>query len=340
MTSIASKKKRIISVLVLLILGGGAAAYFSSKPKAPAAAPVYYGNVDIRDVTLAFRVPGRLDEVRKSEGDHVSAGEVVAVLDKAPFELQLAQARAAAEVAAAQLKSVEAGARREDISQARAVLAERKAASERAQNTFERIQRLEASGAATTQALIDARASAEQTRSAVDAAKATVTKLENGTRSEEILVAHSQAAQAQAAVAIAELNLADTELHAKTAGVVVIRAIEPGAMVQIGSPALVVSFEDPVWIRAYASGKDLAALAPGTSVLVHSDARPEKPYLGQVGYVSPQAEFTPKNVETEELRSSLVYRFRVIVKDHDGSLRQGMPVTVRLQSAAKAAKQP
>jgi len=331
----SDKKRRIIPVLVLLLGGGGAYAYHSQKPETKNAAPVYYGNVDIRDVSLAFRVPGRLDEVRKSEGDHVEAGEVVAILDKTPYELQLAQAKAAAEVASAQVKSVEAGARREDISQARAVLAERKASAERAKDTFERIGRLEASGAATTQALIDARAAAEQTGSAVLAAQATLNKLVNGTRSEEILVAHSQAAQAQAAVAIAELNLADTELKAKTAGVVVIRAIEPGAMAQVGSPALVVAFEDPVWVRAYAAEKDLAALAPGTPMRVYSDARPGKPYLGKVGYVSPQAEFTPKNVETEELRSSLVYRFRIVIDEHDGGLRQGMPVTIRPQAGAK-----
>lgn len=333
MTKSASHQRRIIPVLLLLLVAGGGWAYFShfsQKPEGEGAAPVYYGNVDIRDVSLAFRVPGRLEAVKKSEGDHVEADEVVAVLDKAPFELQLAQARAAAEVANAQVKTVEAGARREDISQARAVLAERKASAARAAETFGRIGRLEASGAATTQALTDARASAEQTQSAVDAAQATLSKLVNGARSEELLVAHAQAVQAQAAVAIAELNLADTELKAKTPGTVVVRAIEPGAMIQVGAPALVVAFEDPVWVRAYAAGKDLAALPPGTAVLVYSDARPERPYSGQVGYVSPQAEFTPKNVETEELRSSLVYRFRVVIKEHDRGLRQGMPVTIRL----------
>lgn len=333
MSTTSNKKKRIVPVLVLLLLGASGWFYWKDHAKAGTVAPAYYGNVDIRDVTLAFRLPGRLDEMRKNEGDRVAAGEVVAVLDKTPFELQLAQARAAAEVATAQVKSVEAGARREDISQARAVLAERKATADRAQNTFERTQRLETTGAATTQALIDARAAAEQSKSGVDAAQATLNKLLNGARSEEILVAHSQATQAQAAVAIAELNLADTELKAKTAGVVVVRAIEPGAMVQAGSPALVVAFEDPVWVRAYAAQRDLGALAPGTEVLVDADTRPGKPYQGTVGYVSPQAEFTPKNVETEELRSSLVYRFRVVVKEHDGALRQGMPVTIRLPEA-------
>lgn len=336
----AKKKKLLVPVIVLLLGAGGTYGYYAHEPREKATEPVYHGNVDIRDVVLAFRVPGRVAEVRKSEGDHVEVDEVVAVLDKAPFELQLAQAKAAADVATAQVRAIEAGARREDISQARAVLAERRAAADRAQDTFERIERLEASGVVTTQALVDARAAAEQTRSAVDAARATLSKLVNGARSEEILIAHSQAMQAQAAVAIAELDLADTELKAKQAGVVVVRAIEPGTMSQVGSPALVVAFEDPVWVRAYAAEKDLAALAPGTSLLVYSDARPDEPYVGRVGYVSPQAEFTPKNVETEELRTSLVYRFRLVIDDHDGGLRQGMPVTIRSKNAAKKGTAP
>jgi HlyD family secretion protein len=212
---------------------------------------------------------------------------------------------------------------------------ERKAAQARAEDTYERIQRLEATGAATTQALVDAKAAAEQSRAAVVASQATLQKLLNGARSEEIVIAHAQAVQAQAAVAVAELNLADTELRAKSKGIVVTRAVEPGAMVQVGSPAIVVAFEDPVWVRGFAPEKALARLAPGSVVNVYSDARPEQPYRGQIGYVSPQAEFTPKNVETEELRTSLVYRFRVVVSDHDGGLRQGMPVTIRAGIAGK-----
>lgn len=323
-----AKNFRKIAIL-LVVVGGGAALYryLPRKPKLPDG--IYYGNVDIRDVSLAFRVPGRVKEVLKDEGDHVQPGEILARLDEAPFQLALEQAQAAAEVALAQLKNVEAGARREDITQARAVLQERKAALARAQDTYERATRLEATGAATTQSLTDARAAVEQGRASVDASQAAVQKLINGARSEETVIAHAQAAQAQTAVALAELNLSDTELQAKTPGVVVTRAIEVGAMVQPGSPALVVAFEDPVWIRAFAPEKDLAKLAPGTTIEVTTDARPEKFYTGKVGYVSPQAEFTPKNVETEDLRSSLVYRFRVVVTGHDGGLRQGMPVTLR-----------
>jgi len=331
-----AKPSKTIRMAVVLVLLAAAGSYFYLKRAQSSIArqDIYFGNVDIRDVTLAFRVSGRVETVLKTEGDQVAPGEVMARLDKAPFQLALAQAKAAADVALAQLKNVEAGARREDISQARAVLSERKTALIRAEDTYERIKRLEATGAATTQSLIDAKAAFDQGKAAVDGSQATVNKLVNGARSEEIVVAHAQAAQAQAAVAVAELNLSDTELKAQTPGVVVTRAIEPGAMVQPGSPALVVAFDDPVWIRAFASEKDLAKLAPGTLVRVFCDGRPNTPYQGQVGYVSPQAEFTPKNVETAELRSSLVYRFRVVVKNHDGGLRQGMPVTLRVADGA------
>ncbi len=329
----APKKRRapVIVLVVLLTLAGGAFGYARWRQSTQSEPTVFHGNVDIHDVTLAFRVPGRVTKVLKNEGDHVRPGEVIAMLDAAPYRLALEQARAAVDVANAQLARVEAGARREDISEARAILSERKAAREQAEDTYERTARLEQSGALSRQALVDARAGAERSRAAVNAAQATLQKLVNGARSEEIVVANAEATRAQTAVAAAELNLADTKLEASTAGVVVTRAVEPGTMVAAGSPALVVSFDDPVWIRAYTPERELAKLAPGTPVEVLSDARPNRPYQGQVGYVSPQAEFTPKNVETEELRTSLVYRFRVIVSQHDDGLRQGMPVTVRLR---------
>ena len=331
-----SKNKLRILVAVVVVLAGAGAVFRFLSTKSEHRQLSFAGNVDIRDVSLAFRAAGRVDRVLKNEGDRVVAGEVIATLEKTPFELALAQARATAEVAQAELESIEAGARREDITQARAMVAEKNAVLERARDNYVRTERLQAKGAATAQSLVDARTALEQSRAAVSASQALVDKLVHGARSEELRIAHARAAQAQTAVAIAELNLADTELRAKTGGVVVTRVIDPGAMVQAGSPAFVVAFEDPVWIRAYAPETALPLLAPGTEVRVYHDGRPDRPYSGRVGYVSPQAEFTPKNVETAELRSSLVYRFRVVITEHDGGLRQGMPVTVRWGAADEA----
>ncbi len=325
------KKKRALVALVLIVLiaGGGTAYWFSSRSKGEQ--PVaFHGNVDIRDVTLAFRINGRVADVLKQEGDHVKQGEVIARLDASPYKLAVAQAKKTVGVAKAHLKLLEAGSRREDIAQARALLKERRAAKIHAEDNLRRIAPLVDAGAATKQDLVAARSGAEQARAAVNAAQAVVAKQVHGPRVEDLAIAQAQVEQAEAAVDAAELNLKDTELVAASDGVVVTRAIEPGTIVGPGSPVLVVAVTDPIWIRAYANEAQLALISPGTEVSVHTDARAGQPYRGQVGYVATQAEFTPKNVETEELRTSLVYRFRVIVTEHDDGLRQGMPVTIRL----------
>lgn len=325
-----SKRKRIAVVVVLAITVAAGATYWRSRPAEEAPNTTFYGNVDIRDVTLAFRVGGRVAEVLKKEGDVVAVGDVLAKLDSAPYQLAVDQAQAAVDVARAHLKLVEAGSRPEDIRQARALLAERKAARSRARDNLVRTSHLAEVGVATQQSLVDARTGAEQASASVKAAEAAAAKQINGPRAEDLAIARASVTQAETALATAKLALADTELEAKSAGVVVTRAIEPGAMVGAGSPALVVALSDPVWIRAFAGEAALAEIAPGTHVAVYTDARPTEPYEGQVGYVAAQAEFTPKNVETEELRTSLVYRFRVIVSEHDGGLRQGMPCTIQL----------
>ena len=140
--------------------------------------------------------------------------------------------------------------------------------------------------------------------------------------------------RAVAVAAQAEQHLADAQLLAPADGVVLTRAVEPGAILAAGAPVFTVSLRTPVWARIYVSETDLGRIAPGRAVLLYTDARPDRPYHGQIGFVSPTAEFTPKNVETPDLRTALVYRARVVVADPDTALRQGMPVTVRLATEA------
>jgi HlyD family secretion protein len=136
--------------------------------------------------------------------------------------------------------------------------------------------------------------------------------------------------RAEAALASAELRVQDTVLKAPADGVVLTRAQEPGAVLQAGATVLTLSLVRPVWVRAYVNEPDLGHIHPGMKVEVYTDSRPSQPYQGQIGYTSPRAEFTPKNVETTELRTSLIYRVRVIVENPDEGLRQGMPVTVKV----------
>jgi HlyD family secretion protein len=151
-----------------------------------------------------------------------------------------------------------------------------------------------------------------------------------GWRVEDIEAARAQVDNARANLQSAQLNLSDCQLVAPTDGYIITRALEPGAIVAAGTTAYSMCLYSPVWIRTYIDERDLGRIYPGMKALVFTDTNPNKPYEGQIGFISPIAEFTPKTVETRELRTDLVFRLRVIIQNPDRYLRQGMPVTVKL----------
>ncbi|HUN92055.1 MAG TPA: secretion protein HlyD [Burkholderiaceae bacterium] len=301
---------------------------------APRPALRLYGNVDIRDVNLAFRVAGRVQRVLVDEGDAVQAGQRVAELDPVPAQRDVAEAAAAVESSDARLALLVAGNRKEDVAQAAAAVDERQAALANAEQELARENRLAGTGASTAERQEQARAARDQASARLAAARQAHAELQRGFRREEIAEARANLERAKAALEQARLRLDDTRLAAPSAGVVLTRAIEPGAMVAAGTTVLVESLVQPVWVRAYVRETELAAAKPGTPVDVRADSLPGKVYGGRVGFVSPTAEFTPKSVETPDLRTDLVYRLRIVVDDPSGTLRQGMPVTVDLKPAA------
>jgi len=293
-----------------------------------------YGNVDIRDVNLAFRVGGRVQRVLVDEGDPVRPGQLLAQLDPVPTEREIAESQANVAALAARLALMRAGNRKEDIAQAAAQVAERQATLINADETLARENRLSGSGASTHERLEQAQAARDEAIARLTASQQAFAESKSGFRSEEIVEAAANYERAKASLAQARLRLDDTKLVAPSTGVVLTRAVEPGAMVATNTTVLSLSLVQPVWVRAYVKETDLAAVKPGTEVHVHVDSLPGRSFVGQVGFVSPAAEFTPKNVETPDLRTDLVYRLRIVVDDPDGVLRQGMPVTVDVGKSA------
>lgn len=323
--------KRIIAPILLLIaLAGGWFAWKIHSAESRKGSPAFHGNIDIREVRLGFRVSGRVREVLKEEGDTVAAGETMARLDDEPFRNALDQAEAQVGQFSARLEELRNGNRPEEIEQARKILAAAEADLENSRLVFERQRRLVGEGAVARQDFDTASTAYRASRARRDEARARLDLLEAGTRAEQLAQAEAGLEAARAALSQARTTLADTVLSAPEPGIVLTRSVEPGSMVQAGTTALTVSLLNPVRVRAYAPEPLLGLVQPGREVLVFTDSRSE-PYQGRIGDVSPRAEFTPKSVETEELRTSLVYRFRVVVRDDDGLLRQGMPVTVRLK---------
>lgn len=323
-------KRFMILLLLAAAAGGGWYAWTTYSAPGSRSAPVFHGNVDIREVRLAFRVGGRVAEILKEEGDPVAEGETVARLDAAPYENAVDRAQALVGQAAARLDELENGSRPEEVERARRNLAEAEASLRNARLTYRRQQQLVADGAVARQDFDTAKAAYEAARARHGAAEATLSLLEAGARSEQVAQARAGLEEARAALEQARIDLSDTVLRAPEAGVVLTRVTEPGSMVQAGGTVLTESLTSPVRIRAYAPEPQLGLVRPGREVLVFTDSR-TAPYHARIGDVSPRAEFTPKSVETEELRTALVYRFRAVVTDADGLLRQGMPVTVRLE---------
>jgi HlyD family secretion protein len=293
-----------------------------------------YGNVDIRQVDLAFAVEGPLKEVLVEEGDTVAEGQPLARLDDAAYRHAVTQAEAqAAQMHAARAKA-ERGSRVQDIESARAAVAEARAQLRNAETTFGRRQELVKEGNATRQALDDAQRDLNVARAAVNAREAALRLAEEGFRNEDIDAARAAADGADAALALARYRLDRATIFAPNAGTILTRIREAGAMAGPMAPVFTLSVTNPVWVRTYVDEPYLGRVAPGTKVKVSTDAPGGKSYTGTIGFVSPTAEFTPKTVETPDLRSDLVYRVRVIVDAPDKALRQGMPVTVTFEPAA------
>lgn len=325
-------KKAVVVVVLLLIAGllGGTYYYHLRQEQTL----TLYGNVDIRTVNLGFRVGGRLAALNVDEGDRVEAGKLLGKLDEAPYRNALDEANANAAAAKAQLDLLLAGYRDEEIAQARAAVAQLQSAYSYADSFLKRQQGLWATRAVSANDLENARTARNQAQANLQAAKDKLDQYQNGNRPQQIEQARASLAQAEAAAAQASLNLKDTELYAPSAGTVLTRAVEPGTILNAGGTVFSVSLTRPVWVRAYVSETDLSRATPGSEMTIYTDGRPDKPYHGKIGFVSPTAEFTPKSVETPELRTDLVYRLRIIVTDPDDSLRQGMPVTLRFPDAA------
>jgi HlyD family secretion protein len=320
-------KKLIVPALLILGLG----IWWTFKPKHVEGGKnlTLHGNVDIREVTLGFRVAGRIASVLRDEGDEVKTGEILAKLDDEPYQRAKAELAAQVATARAKVQLLESGYRPQEVAQARASAREREVTFDNAKRLYDRQQQLLDTKAVSVQERDDAEARFREAEARLKSAQEQLTLLESGYRSEEIAQARGDLARAEAALSAADLNMSDAVLRSPSDGIVLTRAQEPGAIVAAGTAVLTVSLQKPVWVRVYIHETEVGLVPPGKQVLVYTDSRPDKPYRGTVGYVSPRAEFTPKNVETDQLRTSLVYRARITIVDADDGLRQGMPVTVR-----------
>ena len=324
-------KKRLIPLLLLIIILISGAIWFINKSPSSL---VLYGNVDIRTVNSSFRVSGRLMQLNYEEGDPIKQGDLLAKLDAKPYQNAVNQAKANLMVKQAQLDLMINGYRKEEVAQAAAQVLQNQASYDYAENNYQRMVKLMKSLSISKDQLENSLTLRNQANANLQTAKQKFDQLTNGYRKEEIEAAQATLQAAQAELDQAELNLLDTELYSPTDGTILTRAVESGTMLTAGSPIYAISIDRPVWVRAYIDEVNLHQAIPGRTVYVYTDSQPDKTYIGQIGFVSPTAEFTPKTVETPVLRTDLVYRLRIQIRQTgegqaDDMLRQGMPVTIK-----------
>lgn len=289
------------------------------------------GNIEATDAQLGFKIPGRVAERLVSEGQRVAAGQLVARLDDVEQREQADLRRAELAAAEASLADLVAGSRPQEIATARAALRSAEADRDRARLEFTRQQELRRRDVTAARDLESAEANHAVAAARAEQAAEALKLAEEGPRKDAVAAARARVEVARAALALAETQLANTRLLAPFAGVVLSHNIEAGEFVSAGTPVITAADLAHVWVRAYVNQTDLGRLRHGQPAEVRTDTFPDKTYNGTVGFISSEAEFTPKTVQTEKERVKLVFRVKIDLENPADELKPGMPADVTLR---------
>ncbi|MBC6675994.1 MAG: HlyD family efflux transporter periplasmic adaptor subunit [Acinetobacter sp.] len=333
-------KKSHVAVLIGLVLLGSAVAYWwLNRDKDDAQHIVLYGNVDIRQVSLAFETAGRIKNMTVQEGDRVKKGQVLANLNTESLSIQAQQANAQLQVQQQTLNEQAAGNRPEEIAQAKAQVGSAKAQLENADKQYQRLAVLNNSslGQAVSKQEVDAAKSTMKTaEAALRESEANLQLLLKGVRKEDREAAKAQYDSTKASLDLIKYQIAQSELRSPVDGVVRARLQEVGDMTTSSKSVYTIALTDPKWVRVYASETELGQIKMGSTATILRDSQPDQPITGKIGYISSVAEFTPKTVQTEDIRTTLVYEVRIYVNDPNDQLKMGQPVTVHIDQSSKA----
>ena len=380
----AMSKKLLASALAIAAALGAGIWYFMLHSRQEVGTLRVSGNIEAVEVNISFKIPGRVVTRLVDEGDRVTKDKVVAELDRADIEADVAVRRAELHVAEAALAELKAGSRPDEILAARAatekaqaLLAELKAGNrpqeiaaakadldaakveqDRLELEFTRADRLfkrqsiaeeqfdQASAAhrVSVQRYVQAQKRYDLSmegprREQIDQAQAALAQLQaqyrlvqEGPRVEVIDQARARVEQGKAALLLSETRLSYATVTSPLTGVVLSKNVEPGEYVAPGTPVVTVADIENIWLRAYVDERDigLGLVQWGQEAEITTDSHPGKVYKGRISFISKEAEFTPKSVQTEKERVKLVYRIKIDVKNPDKELKPGMPADARI----------
>ena len=325
-------KKKILR-LIILVLVALAGFYgfqrYKNEQQAEEGGPLkIYGTIDIRDAALAFNEQERIAEVLVEEGGRVTSGQILAHLKTDRLEAAIAETAARIKAQQEVVNRLVSGNRPQEIEQARAELDAAKVRMDNVRQVMDRLEKTSGSGATSVQDLDDARAKLKVEQAQLKVREKALNLVQEGAREEDISAARYQLEALQANLSLLNIRLADMTLTAPADGIIESRILEVGEMAGPTRPVFILALTDPKWVRAYVPEPQLGRINLGMKARIFSDSFPGQPIDGWVGFLSPVAEFTPRAVQTEDLRTQLVYEARIMVNDEKDRLRLGMPVTV------------
>jgi HlyD family secretion protein len=332
------RKKVFLPLAVILIVATAAYMYHRSRANNKGSVIHVSGNIEVTDVEMSFKIPGWLKSRLVSEGETVKAGQNVALLDDSELQQEALLRETESTTAKAALAELEAGSRPGEIARAEAAVESARAEEVLRKTEFDRVEELYKSNAASKQEYDKAKAAYEIAKGVLNQTNESLSLAKEGPRKETIEVARAKLKQVQQAHVLAKTRLGFSILASPISGIVLSENIESGEYVSPGTPIVTIGNLDNVWLRAYIEETDLGRVKVGQRVIVQTDTYPGKKYEGRITFISPEAEFTPKNVQTKKLRVSLVYRIKVAIPNPDMELKPGMPVDADIYSEEQQAR--
>jgi HlyD family secretion protein len=318
--------KRILLIFIIaVIIAALLYYYFTGNKKEGNDFIKVSGNIETTEVDVGFKIPGRIVSLSVQEGDWVEHGKVLAKLDDEDLRHRSELAKATLNSAQAKLNKLLAGSRPEELREAEAVLFQAKSDLENKQAHYERMKPLFGRGVIPKETLDNAEAGYKMAKASFQKATENYLLVKEGPRKEDIEDARAQVDQARASLKLAETQLGYTVLYSPLSGVVLVKASERGEVVNLGTSILTLADLKNVWLKAYIAETDLGKVKWGQEVIVTTDLQPKKEYKGKISFISSQAEFTPKSIQTEKERVTLVYRIKVDIPNPERELKPGMP---------------
>ncbi len=317
-------KKYLIAIAAAILIAGAALFIFGRNGRNSSQLKLS-GTLEITSVELSFKVPGRLTRRLADEGEQVKNGQVVARLDDRELRDERNARLAEQQAARAALADIRAGSRREEINQGIAALQRMQADAEKLERDARRMEALFKSEVIARRDLDAARAARDASAAAVREAEEHLRLLETGPRPDAVKERQARAEAAAAMLSYAEERLSQAVLTSPLSGVVLAKHAEAGEILAAGSPVITIGKMDEIWVRGYVPENELGRIKPGQSAKVTVDTWPGRVFEGRVSFIAQQAEFTPKNVQTEKERVKLVYRVKITIPNPDMALKPGMP---------------